>query len=90
MFKRFLVMDLYHKSKDVLEIKEWVDAEKKTPNVSSGLYKVRLSTGHEILAYYFDDCIINLCVYQRIKPSRWWDKKHREPLYNVTHWGIEK
>lgn len=89
MFKRFQVMDLFHKDKEVSEVKEWVDAEKKLPNVSSDLFKVKLSTGEELLAYYFDDGIVNLCSYYKMKTSKWWNKLTREPLYNVTHWGMK-
>ena len=85
MFKRFLVMDLFHSVDEVEDISEWIPVEKTTPEVNSGIYKARLRDGREIVAYFCSDRCRHLSF--EYKPTHWWDKQTKEPLYNVTHWG---
>ncbi len=86
MFKRFLVLDLYHPEyKD--EIKEWVDVSEEMPKEESGIYKVMLNDGDQTIAYYCRDQCYHLMSIYKDKPSYWWHKEEKVPLYNVTHWG---
>jgi hypothetical protein len=86
MLKRFEVMDLFHGDKS-FEVKEWIDPSKELPKEENGIYKVRLDNGNEIKAYYCSDRISWLARFTNDKLSHWWDKRTKEPLYNVTHWG---
>jgi hypothetical protein len=86
MFKRFLVIDLYHAG-DNFEVKEWVDAKNGKPTIDNAIYKVRLENGDETKAYYCSDHCLPMMGYFKEKPSCWWDKIDKTPLYNVTHWG---
>ena len=86
MFKRFLVMDLFY-TDDLTPINEWIDVEKEIPNKETGLYRVRLNNGDEISAYFCrDKCAVLLKCFKN-KPSYWWEKSKKTPLYKVTHWG---
>ncbi len=89
MFKRFLVLDLFH-GKEVPECKEWVDASQRTPEVETGIFMVKLSDGNQVQAYFCRDKIVNLCILIGEEPSYWWCKINRKPLHNVTHWGLKR
>ena len=86
MFKRFLVLDLFH-STDKLDVKEWVDVTKEMPKEPTGIYKVRLKNEDEITAYFCQDRCITMMGYYKDKTSYWWGKKDKSPLDGVTHWG---
>lgn len=85
MFKRFEVTDLFH-GDNLNEKGEWIDVDKDMPSQTSGIYKVKLKSNEEIWAYYYEDKIIGLMGYYKDKPSHWWSKDDKMPLYNVTHW----
>lgn len=86
MLKRFLVLDLFHANKD-LTVNEWVAVDKELPEISSGIFKVKLNNGNEITAYYCQDMCSFLSKYTTDKLSKWWSKQDKNPLYDVTHWG---
>ena len=80
------MIDLYHGGNS-LEVKEWIDAKREKPLIDDAIYKVRLEDGDETTAYYCSDHCLPMMGYYKDKPSCWWDKKEKRPLYNVTHWG---
>jgi hypothetical protein len=86
MFKRFQVLDLFHGNKS-FDVKEWVDVEKELPEGKQGIFKVKLSNGTEVLAYFCQDKLVPMMKYIKGDLSYWWDKSTQQPLYNVTHWG---
>ena len=86
MFGRFQVMDLFHAGEEPI-VKDWVDVNNQLPNETTGLFRVKLSDFSELNAYFCMDRASTLCLAVVIKPSYWWDKHIKEPLYNVTHWG---
>lgn len=85
MLKRFQITDLFHPI-SLDEAGEWKDVQKEIPSEKSGIYKVRLENGHEIYAYFYEDKILWHCQYSGQKPSYWWSKSEKSPLYDVTHW----
>lgn len=88
MFKRFQVIDLFDGNKD-LSVSEWVDVKKEIPDTKSGIYMVKLHDQSTLPAYFCQDRCIRLCDSLGMKEiaTHWWDKKTKEPLQNVTHWG---
>ncbi len=86
MFKRFLVLDLYH-PEYTDPVKEWIDVKKEMPKDDTGIYKVRLGDERETAAYYCRDQCEPMMKYIKGEPSCWWDKHDKVPLYDVTHWG---
>ena len=87
MFKRFLVLDLFHKPKN--GPLDWINANEKLPE-NHGIYKVRLKNEDEILAYFCHDKCMPLMEYFKGTPSYWWSKSDQSPLHDVTHWGKTK
>ncbi len=86
MFKRFLVLDLFH-PEYTDEIKEWVDVKEEMPKEDSGIYRILLDNGDKTTAYYCRDQCYPMMAQFKEKSSCWWDKEDKVPLYNVTHWG---
>lgn len=80
-------MDIFFADKNV-EVLEWVSQE--NPPSKDGIYKVRLFDGNEVLAYFCKDGCVGLLQYFEINFCRWWDKKNKTPLLNVTHWGNDE
>ena len=72
--------------------------EKELPKVENGVFKVKLSTGDEIWAYFCRDQCSNLLKSfnmaqlsswkKTYKPTHWWSKAGHKPLYDVMYWGI--
>lgn len=79
-------MDLFHLGEETT-VKEWIEATTKNPDERHGIFRVRTNDMGEIDAYFFSDMIANLCRYCGTKPSYWWHRSTKQPLYNVTHWG---
>jgi hypothetical protein len=88
MFKRFQVLDLFCNEEN--NNVEWIDVKDEMPKITASIFKVRLSNGNEVLAYYCQDKCMPMMTYFKGEPTYWWDKQTKEPLYNVTHWGKRK
>ncbi len=84
MFKRFLVMDLFHKVPD--QDGEWVNVSDRLPDTSAGIFFVKGEKLYKCPAYFFMDKLTPLMRYFKDQSSYWWDKDSKEPMYDVTHW----
>lgn len=70
---------------------EWIAVDKELPKGTGEIYKVRLTNGDEVQAYYFQDKCNLLKFYNpTLKLSYWWDYKTKEAMHNVTHWRKPK
>ncbi len=78
-------MDLFHGNKTEEVEGPWNDVENGLPKCDSEKVKVKLSTGNEILAYFYSDGCYWIEKYGK-KGSYFWDCQTKEPLLNVEKW----
>lgn len=64
----------------------WIETEKRIPEVFSGKYRVRNENGDELDAFFYQDSMAWIAFYGQ-KTSHWWHAKgNHERLDNITHW----
>jgi hypothetical protein len=75
----------------------WLEEKKELPKVENGIFKVKLSTGDEIWAYFCrDKCAVLLKSFNMAQgkktymPTHWWSQAAHKPLYDVMYWGNDE
>ncbi len=63
----------------------WIDVKERLPKVFAGKFKVKLSDGRELFAYFYQDAMAWTVFYGH-KSCHWWDIKTHEALRNVMEW----
>jgi hypothetical protein len=65
---------------------EWISVEDRIPDIFAGKFRVRLSSGDELDAFFYQDSIGWIAFYGQ-KTGHWWNAKgNHERLDGVTHW----
>lgn len=67
-------------------MEEWIEADKKLPEVFADKFRVRRANGVELVAFFYADAVEWIAFYGH-RTSHWWAAHgDHERLDDVTHW----